>query len=77
MTNKALIIKGQMATLTTQAKDLMSEVSIYPKRTNGIKVMVTQHALAGTSFTFMNFPQKEFHIPARMVSDCFVETSRY
>lgn len=76
MTNKAPIIKGQMATLTTQAKDLMPEVGINPKRTKGIKVMITQHALVGTSFTFINFTH-EFHIPNRMVGECFVETSRY
>ena len=66
-----------MATLTEAARDLFHEVGIHVKRTRNIKVTITQHCINGTSFHFMTHPEKEFHIPARMVNQCFVETTGF
>ena len=77
MANKLPIIKGQIATLTDKAHDLFHEVGIHVKRTKGIKVKITQHCALGTSFEFMAGSTKEWHLPMRMVKDCFVETPTF
>lgn len=75
-TNKAPIVKGSMATLTERARDIMNSFGIHVKRTKAIKVMITQHCVTGTSFTFMTH-DKEYHLPSRLVADCFQEVPQY
>jgi len=71
MASKNPIIKGSMISLTQQARELFAEVGIHVKKTSHRKVFITQHYPdIGTSFQFEGM-EKEYHIPARMVPECF------
>lgn len=62
-------------TLNGQALNLLRTVRIVLKKAKGLRVKITQHAVAGTSFVFVdsNQPQREFYVPARMVPAIFEE----
>ena len=70
------IIKGSVQTLSIEARDLLAEVGIRLKKTKSVRVVLTQVAEVGVSFQFVstpNFkaPEKEFHVPIRMVPKIF------
>ena len=71
--NKTPVIKHSTQTLTRAARDLFEQVGIRRTRLAGQKVYITQSCLLGVSFLFAQDkePAKEYHIPHRMVSDCF------
>jgi len=71
MSRKA-IAKGQIMTLTPRARELFAQVNIHLKKTIGRRVYITQHTAIGTSFQFEGGTEKEFHIPSRMVKECFI-----
>ena len=70
------IIKGSVQQLSLEARDLLAEVGITLRRTSKVKVILTQVAEVGVSFQFVSTPtfkapDKEFHVPIRMVPQIF------
>jgi len=72
--NKTPLIKYSTQTLSHASSTLLPEVGIHRQRLAGQKVHVTQFAEIGVSFIFSDDkePAREFHVPARMVSEIFL-----
>ena len=67
---------GSVQSLGPEARSLLAEVGITLRRTNNVRVRLTQVAQVGVSFEFVStptkpMPTKEFHVPIRMVPQIF------
>ena len=76
MSTKIPCIVGSVQTLSFESRPILAQVGISLRRTNNVRVKLTQVAAVGVSFEFIStptrpMPSKEFHVPIRMVPEIF------